>query len=105
MPDILAETYSIPNLEIFETGTHHGESYDESDLDSMVQAFDKVGFKPPLKLGHSEKQKLLQSDGLPAAGWINRLYRQGTKLMADVSDIPRQIYTLIKNKAYDRISA
>lgn len=105
MPDLIAESYSIKGVEIFEEGKHGGDEYSSEDLDSMVQAFGVVGFKPPLKLGHTPKQKLLQNDGLPAAGWIERIYRQGKKLVADFSDIPRQIYELISRKAYDRVSA
>lgn len=97
--------YEIKGREIFATGTWHGDKYVEEDLDAMCEAFEKVGFKPPLKLGHSDKQHLLRQSGLPAAGWVDKIYRKGEKLLADFSSIPKQVYDLITRKAYDRVSS
>ena len=97
-------TRTLEALEIFSTGNWHGEDYTTADLDGIVEAFPAVGFKPPLKLGHSENQKLLNASGMPAAGWINRIYRKGQKLLADVVDIPSKVYDLLQKKAYDRVS-
>lgn len=97
--------YEIKGCEIFATGTWHGDKYSEEDLDHMVEAFPLVGYRPPVKLGHTEKQKLLKDSGLPAAGWIEKIYRNGKKLLADISSIPQKVYELIEKKAYDRISA
>lgn len=102
--DGAASSFEIDKLPIFETGKWNGDQYSEEDLDHMVQAFPLVGFKPPLKLGHANDQKILQSSGLPSAGWIERIYREGTKLYADIKDIPKQVYDLISKKAYDRVS-
>lgn len=101
-----AELFAIPNVQIFAAGTWNGDSYSTKDLDEMVKAFDenKSRFKPFLKLGHDDDQKLLQSDGLPAAGWINSIYRRGNKLFADFIDIPKKIFELIKNKSYRKVS-
>lgn len=97
-------TNSIKSLEIFSIGTWHGQTYAEADLDGMVEAFHRVGFKPPLKLGHSEDQKILLSSGLPAAGYIQSLHHKSGRLYADISDVPNQIYQLMQKKAYDRVS-
>lgn len=106
MPDDKTpELHDIQGCEIFATGTWHGDEYTTKDLDAMCEAFGKVGFKPPLKLGHSEKQHLLTNAGLPAAGWVDRIYRKGEKLLADFSAIPKQIHDLIVRKAYDRVSS
>lgn len=105
MPADNKHNNSIQGLEIFATGKWNGDPYSADDLDEMVRAFGAVGFKPPLKLGHSEKQKILKGEGLPAAGWVDSIYRKGKKLLADVRDIPDTIYQLIKSRAYDRVSA
>jgi hypothetical protein len=101
------ETMDMAGLEIFQTGDWNGDTYTEKDLDEIVQAFSKTKsrLKPYVKLGHSDKQELLKSDELPAAGWISNLYRMGNKLIADVIDMPKKIYELIKRKAYKRISS
>lgn len=97
----------IEGVEIFSAGTWNGDKYDASDLDEMVRAFDetKGSVRPYLKLGHDKKQVLLQKDGLPAAGWVDRVYRKGLKLLADFSDIPDKIYDLIEKKAYRNVSS
>ena len=99
--------HSIEGVEVFSAGTWNGDEYSEKDLDEMVKAFTEMSetFKPPLKLGHSENQALLQQDGYPAAGWIGKLYRKGKKLLADFIDVPNKVYQLIENKSYRNVSS
>lgn len=103
----MSELKQINGVEIFSAGKWNGDEYTVSDLYEMEKAFNenKLGFRPYLKLGHDEKQKLLQADGLPAAGWIERIYVQGSKLIADFVDIPDKIYQLIQRKAYRKVSS
>lgn len=96
---------SIKGVEIFGVGKWKDSEFTKEHLDEMVKAFDVFGFIPPLKLGHDENQKLLQRDGMPAAGWVERIYRVGTKLIADFKDIPDVIATAIKRGAYRQISS
>lgn len=102
-----AELKSLNGVEIFATGKWNGDNYTQSDLQDMVDSFIplKGTLQPYVKLGHNEKQPLLAKDGLPAAGWIENIYIQGNKLMADIKDMPKTIYELVKNKAYKRISS
>jgi phage host-nuclease inhibitor protein Gam len=101
------ETYNITGVEIFSSGVWNGDEYSLEDLQGMVAAFEKnkVAVRPFLKLGHDDDQKLIQNDGLPAAGWIDRLYILGEKLVADFSSIPKKIFDLISNKAYRKVSS
>lgn len=93
-------------VEVFSAGVWNGDEYSIKDLDEMVRAFnDHPRQRPPLKLGHDDKQVLLQRDGMPAAGWIGNLYRKGTKLIADFIDIPEKIYKLLERGAYKKVSA
>jgi len=97
----------VQGVEVFSTGIWNGDEYTVADLQLMVDAFDQnaEGFRPFLKLGHTDKQKLLQVEGLPAAGWIERLYVRRDKLLADFMDIPKKIFELIQKKAYRKVSA
>lgn len=101
-----ADMHSIKDVEIFSTGLWNGKQIDSDTLDAIVDSFSKTQGKvrPFLKLGHDEDQKLLQSDGLPAAGWIENVRKVGSKLVADFVDIPKKIYQLIKNNAYRKVS-
>lgn len=105
MPDL--ELKEIEGVEIFASGTWNDDPYTLDDLDRIVKAFDatKESLKPYVKLGHGERQGLLRSDELPAAGWIERVYRSGNKLLADIKNMPIKIYELVKRKAYARVSS
>lgn len=100
------KTYRIRQVEVFSAGEWNKDKYSTEDLHQMVQAFEnlKEGFKPYLKLGHDNSQKLAKSSGLPSVGWVERLYVQGQKLFADLEYIPEKIYKLIKSKAYRKVS-
>lgn len=94
------ETYGeLRDVEIFRSGVWNGDRYTDADLDDIVRAFDRVGFKPPLKLGHAEKS------GSPAAGWIQSIKRVGSKLVADITDIPDQVFNAIKDKRFGPVSS
>jgi hypothetical protein len=91
--------YDLRDIEIFRAGTWNGDAYTEDDLDEMVLAFDGVGYRPPVKLGHAE------SSGGPAYGWISRIWRRGGVLLADFADLPEKIYRAIKERRYDAVSS
>ena len=97
----------IKGVEVFSAGTWNGDTYTTEDLDKMVKAFNDTSetVRPFLKLGHSDKQNILEAEGLPAAGWVGKLYRVGEKLVADFVDIPKKIFELIENKSYRSVSS
>jgi hypothetical protein len=80
-------TATIEEVQIFGTGRHNGMDFDESDLDEMVRGFQRENLsgRLPVKLGHDAP------DTAPAAGWITRVWRDGEKLVAALSDIPDQV--------------
>jgi len=100
------ELFTIKGVEIFSSGLWNGRRIEENDLDEIVSAYSKTAetVRPFLKLGHSEDQKLLANEGLPAAGWVENIRKAGTKLVADFVDIPKKIYQLIERKAYRKVS-
>jgi len=99
----------INGWEVLATGTYHdGDiTLKDSDLDEIVKTHSKIGalMKPFLKLGHDTKQKLIQQQGWPSAGWITNVRKAGNKLLVDVKDIPEKIFSLIKKRAYGRVSS
>ncbi len=112
------ETIEIKNIEIAAVGKWDGMANGKpctiditaADLVAMVDAFDeltgeeKLNYEPPVKLGHDDKQGLLQEDGYPAAGWVGSLKKVGNKLVASFRDMPKKIAELIKAGAYKKIS-
>lgn len=105
MPEL--ETKSLRGVEVFAAGEWNGDRYSVSDLDKLADAFSatKDALKPYIKLGHGDKQVLLERDGLPAAGWIERLYRAGDKLLADIAGIPAKLADIIAAGGYKRVSS
>ncbi len=105
---------TIQNLEVFAVGTWTSAegrttTFTEQDLDEMVDSFHALNqtniVKPHLKLGHQDAQKWFgQKTGIHALGWVERLWRNGQKLMADVSNIPESLLDLIKQKRYHNVS-
>jgi hypothetical protein len=105
---------SISNLEIFGAGQHNAMSgkinITEADLDDMVTAFNELNgsniVKPHLKLGHTDAQKWFgQKDGIPALGWIEKVWRIGGKLFADIANVPEALIDLIRQGRYHNVSA
>lgn len=101
------ETRNLDRVELLRPGTWNGDKYTTADMDAMCAAFTalKGRHDPPAKLGHDEKQELLQRDGYPAAGWVERLYREGESLFADVRDVPAKVAELVQAGAYKKRSA
>jgi hypothetical protein len=101
------ETVSVTGVEIMATGTWNGDEYSEQDLDDLVSAYaaGNAGIDPPVKLGHPSDQSLLNNSGLPAAGYVAALRREGATLLADLRDVPKRIADLINAKAYSKVSA
>lgn len=89
----------VKGVEIFRSGTWNGDKYSNKDLDDIVAATTKVGFKPPVKLGHSSKP------GEPAYGWVKGVRREGDKLIADLINVPDKIMEAIKNRRFDSVSS
>ena len=98
--------YSLKGVEIFSVGKWNDTTITLEDLHDMVRSFHdlKVGWRPFLKLGHDNKQLVAKSSGLPAIGWVENVYVQADKLLADFTDIPERVFRLIKSKAYRKVS-
>jgi hypothetical protein len=90
--------------EIFATGKWNNLEFTDKDIDEIIANFDSLHdiHKVPLKLGHNDEQNV--SDGQPALGWVQRVYKKGNKLLADFVDMPKTIHEAIKNRLYRSVS-
>jgi len=102
-----SQTYELRDVEVFGVGVWKGNKITGEDLDNIVSGTNEIidKLKPKVKLGHDNKQALLQRTGYPAGGWITRLKRAGDKILVDIKEVPKVLYQLIKNGAYKRISS
>jgi len=105
---MLEEAYyaELKDVEIFEAGTaQSGDIDSEEDLDHIIGKFDELResddarHEVPLVVSHDEDNPFMQADSMPAAGWVNRLYRKGKKLFMEVAEVPKLIADLIEKKA------
>jgi cation transport regulator ChaB len=102
-----SQTYELKDVEVFGTGEWNKHKITDEDLDNIVNGTNEIidKLKPKVKLGHDDKQELLQKSGYPAGGWITKLKRVGNKILVDIKEVPKVLYDLIKNGAYKRISS
>ncbi len=104
------KTRDIKGVEILDEGVWNASTgtweVTRDTTERILSNFKSLGelCVPPLKLGHSDDQALLQADGYPAAGWVERLYRKGTKILADFAKVPEKIAELIDAGAYRKVS-
>lgn len=104
---------SLKRVEIFATGRWKGNkeiTVTSADLDDMVASFNDLsskvsGYKPFLKLGHTEQQKYFgQKTGAPNLGFIERIWREGEKILADFGNVPDELLALIEQRRYNTVS-
>jgi len=91
---------NLKGRHIFKVGTWNGITFTKSDLDSIVNNFAMLRniHHVPLKFGHNKNQPM--TDGQPAIGWIDNVYRKGQDLFADFSDVPKIVMDAIGRKRY-----
>lgn len=106
---VLSEMFSKDGLktldaEIFAAGKWNGMDFSDGMLDSLVATFNKLHdiHKVPLKFGHNSQQKM--TDGQPALGWVEKIWREGGKLMAKFTDMPEIVMKAMKKKLYRKVS-
>ena len=94
----------LKGQEIFAAGVWNGLTFNERDLDTIVETFQTLDelHHVPLKLGHNEEQPV--TDGQPALGWVSRVYRRGKKLLADFVDVPSVVVQAISKRLYRKVS-
>ncbi len=107
-------TETIKAVEVMRVGVWQGQGcptggckVTSEHLNNMVNAFNDIGdaLQIPVKLGHDKQQKIIQKDGLPAAGWIANLRRIADVLVADFTDVPSKLAELIRAGAYKQRSS
>jgi len=89
-------TFTIRGVSIFDLGTHRGFRYDESWARRALRSFAKLkkerGYLPPLILGHTT------DDGQekPAVGFMDRLRLSGSRLLADLTGLSRELFEQVR---------
>lgn len=97
---MLAHGNSVRGIEIFDIGKHNGDKYTEADLDSMVDAFKVLDYRPSVKIGHTKDYP-----GAPSFGWVTNLKKVGTKILADFESMHDSVIAALKDRRYDRVSS
>lgn len=98
------QLHSLKGAEIFSVGTHNGLSFSEDDVLGIADAFTvlNLGARVPLKFGHNDEQPM--TDGQPALGWVERVWVDGGKLLADFVGMPSVVFNAVKNGLYKHVS-
>lgn len=97
----------LKGAEIMGTGDADGRgvTFTLDSLHSIANAFSGLGLKGrvPLKFGHGDKNQPF-TEGAPALGWVDRVWVEGEKLMADFTDMPEIVYNAVKRGLYKFVS-
>jgi hypothetical protein len=98
-PSTQPELRTIKAVEVFRVGEWNGDDYTREDLQTMVDAFNQVGYPVPIKFGHDE------ASGMPAVGWVDRIYIIGEVLYADFKDLSPWVFSeIVEYHSYDAVS-
>lgn len=89
---------AIFGVEIMRVGIWNGRPFTLTNLQQLVDAYRRVGFKPPVKLGHTDEP------GTPAYGWVRDLRLEGDRLLCDMEDVPEDLINQIRQRRYDAVS-
>lgn len=98
------------SMNIFRVGVWNEDEYTIDDLNTMETNFGLLkaakGFEGvPLVVGHDDEQAILHNDGLPAAGWLMDLTREGEYLVASFEQVPGTVRDLVQSGRYRNVSA
>lgn len=99
-----SDTYTIQNVEVFETGKWNGEPYTLEDVQAIVVADEELHdlVRPRIKVGHTKED--LEGTDKPAFGWLGALKLKGQKILADFKRIPKGLFDAIQKGQYARQS-
>lgn len=78
-----------------------GDNYSVAELERIAAASNAVAedLRPPVKVGHDRKQRLLRASGLwgeePRTGTLKNFRVAGEKLVCDIKDMPKKLADLV----------
>jgi hypothetical protein len=87
---------TLDRVEIMAVGTWNGTEFTADDLDEMARAFDdeQQSGRLPVKLGHNTP------DNDPALGWMTKVWREGDRLLATLSDVSEHALQCIRQGSF-----
>jgi hypothetical protein len=100
-----SDSGEISEMEIFRTGTHNGEPFDEKDLQEIASNYEalKNEVRPKLKITHREKQESLAglaSYGDVVAVYVKKLPDGSSRLFASLKNVPKQVMNWIADRRF-----
>jgi len=93
------ETRTVDEVEILRTGKWKGLEWTEEDLDHVVANFENGVASIPLKItdnGDHDGSPMVLPGGA-ALGWVEKLKRNGNKLVARIKQVPKLVAELWQN--------
>lgn len=103
----------LKGVQLIHVGSWRGSNgetqFSVGDLEDIVRSYvalgSKTGFRPHLKLGHTDAQKFFgQRNGFPSLGEVTNVWRDGETVYADIENIPEVLLDLIEKRRYTQLS-
>lgn len=100
------ETVNVGDIEIFEAGIWKGVKYGPKDIDEFIENFQNGVAEPFVTIDHSDKASGQFKDALKALalGFVEKLERRGSKLIAWFKQVPKTVADLIEAGALKKRS-
>jgi len=100
--------YSIKGVPIFEAGKWKGGKLDYplERLTQIVASANELKdrIKPYIYLGHGDEKQMQKFVGQPNVGILQNIRLIGDRIVADLTDMPKKVYEIFKNKGFRRWS-
>lgn len=87
---------NFDKVEIWEAGEYPQGVFTEADIDKIVANFDPGYHEPPATLDHVQ--------GGPAYAWVEKIWRDGSKLMAKFKQVSGELKNWVKEGKYKKRS-
>jgi len=91
---------NFDEVEIWQAGEYPQGTFTEKDIDEMVANFDPGYHEPPAIVGHNKEGE----DEKPAHAWVEKIWRNGSKLMAKFKQVSNELKTWVKEGKYKKKS-
>ena len=90
-------TIAIARTGTFTDKAGKAHSFSTSCLDTIAASYDPAKAEAPLVFGHPK-------DNQPAYGWVDRVFRRGATLFAQLSHVPDTVRKAVRDKHYKYVS-
>lgn len=99
--ELKLETKRLDNVEILHVGTWNKRVYGEKEMDEAIAHFKEGLIEPYINIAHDNSltDQMKKVLGVFSFGWVDNLWRDGKKLLANFKQVPKMVAEWIESGA------